>query len=333
MIGSPFDVLVFIYEQLQMPKYGLKDLISLGAIAFVSACVAIACGSSDRSFMDDALPPCVPFEGALNEPCERRIPWSIDTYPDVIMEFSYDIIGSGPLDPLAEFRRDWEREGLGTPQVILRGLVDPGSTRCTEVLARQYASGEHKKFAPESNVAYVVCYMDIAVREYIVNRGPARLEVVVGWVPGVRTDEEGYGTPEYFGTFEKRISKSVEGIEFIFNLVRPHNLVHGAWHIDGLWDVQRREDGAIVGVSWWVDVFRGRSRRSDFEYPLAELQRMLRDAHATVSAEYDGRITGHPYSPKIVADAHRDTFLAQLRELGAYDVPGITPIAPPPVRE
>lgn len=164
------------------------------------------------------------------------------------------------------------------------------------------------------------------------NRGPARLEVVVPWVPGVWTDEEGYGTPEYFGRFEGRISRSIEGIEFISNLLRPFNLVDGAWHIDNLWDVQRRNDGTIVGVSWWIGVFRANKNVSDFEYPLAVLQRKMRDAHATVSDEFGGRITANPNSPKIAADAHRDTFLAQLRELGAYDVPGITPIAPPPVR-
>ena len=304
------------------------SLLGTGAVSLL-----LACGSSDRSFMDDALQPCVPIEGALNEPCERRIPWSIETYPAVHGDFSPNVIGSLPLEPEEELRRDWRKGATVTPQVILRGVVIPNSTRCTEVLAIHYDSGQHEKFQPESNVALVVCYVDIGVHEYVVNRGPARLEVVAGWVPGVGTDEEGYGTTEYFGRFENRISKSIEGIEFIFNLVRPFNLVHGAWHFDNLWDVQRRDDGTIVGVSRWIDVFGNGENTSDFEYPLGELQRMLRDAHATVSAEYNGRITTSADSPKIVADAHRDTLLAQLRELGAYDVPGITPIAPPPVRE
>ncbi len=301
------------------------SLLGTGAVSLL-----LACGSSDRSFMDDALPPCVPIEGALNEPCERRIPWAIDTYPRVQAHYSTDVLGSLPLEPEEEFRREWSYGASSTPQVILRGIVVPNSTRCTEVHALHYDTGKHEKFAPESDTTLVVCYVDIAVREYIVNRGPARLEVVVPWVPAW-TDEEGYGTPEYFGRFEDRISRSIEGKEFISNLVRPFNLVDGAWHIDNLWDVQRRDDGTIVGVSWWIDIFRA-NNVSDFEYPLAVLQRKMRDAHATVSAEFGGRITANPNRPKIAADAHRDTFLAQLRELGAYDVPGITPIAPPPVR-
>ena len=305
--------------------------VSLFGMAAVS--MLLACSLADRSFMDDALPACVPIEGALNEPCERRIPWSIDTYPNVHGDFSPNVIGSLPLEPEEEFRRDWRKGATVTPQVILRGVVVPNSTRCTEVLAIHYDSGQHEKFEPESNVALVVCYVDIGVHEYVVNRGPARLEVVAGWVPGVGTDEEGYGTPEYFGRFEKRISNSIEGIEFIFNLVRPFNHVHGAWHFVNLWDVQLREDGAIVGVSQWIEAFGNGQNTSDFEYQLEVLQRKLRDAHATVSAEFGGRITTSADSPKIAADAHRDTLLAQLRELGAYDVPGITPIAPPPVRE
>ena len=303
--------------------------VSLFGMAAIS--LLLACDSSDRSFMDDALPACVPIEGALNEPCERRIPWSIDPLENARLDFSPNVIGSWPLEPEEEFRRDWGT-GSRAPQVILRGIFEPGSTRCRSIPARLYSDGTHKVFPPDDRAARVVCYADMAVREYIVNRGPARLEVVVPWVPGVWTDEEGYGTPEYFGRFENRISRSTEGIEFISNLVRPSNLVDGAWHVDNLWDVQRRDDGTIVGVSWWIDVFRA-NNVSDFEYPLAVLQRKLREAHATVSAEFGGRITISPNSPKIVADAHRDTLLAQLRELGAYDVPGITPIAPPPVRE
>lgn len=307
----------------------MRTLITL-TLGAVLATLLIACDYGDRAYMDDALAPCVPIEGALNEPCERRVPWSTDTYPRVSASYSWNAIGSLPLDPEEEYRRDWEYGAARTPQVVLRGVVNPGSTRCTEVLALHYDSGKHEKFEPDSNTALVVCYVDIVAREYIANRGPAQLEVVVGWVPGVWTTEEGYGTREYFRTFEDRISRSIEGIEFIFNLVRPFNMVHGAWHIDNLWDVQRREDGTIVGLSWWIDVFGNGANTSDFEYPLPELQRKLRDAHATVSAEYGGRIAAGADTPKIVVDAHRDSLLAQLRELGAYDVPGITPIAPPP---
>ena len=299
-------------------------------LCVIASTVLLSCGSDVRSYMDDALAPCVPIEGALNEPCERRVPWQIDTYPWVYATYSRNVIKSLPLDPVDEFRREWRNGSSSSPQVILRGIVYPGSTRCTDVHARLYDDGTHRIFTPESKTALVVCYVDVAAREYIVNRGPARLEVVVGWVPGVSTDDEGFGTREYFKTFEGRIGESMEGIEFVFDLVSPFNLVHGAWHYDNLWDVQRREDGTIVGLSWWIDVFGDGENTSDFEYPLQELQRKLRDAHATVSAEYGGRIAAGEDSPKIVADAHRDSLLAQLRELGAYDVPGITPIVPPP---
>ena len=301
------------------------SLLGTGAVSLL-----LACGSSDRSFMDDALPACVPFEGALNEPCERRIPWSIDTYPDASRNYSRSVLGSLPLEPEEEFRRDWKYGAAGTPQVVLRGTVVPNSTRCTDINAWQFDAGDFRKLGHQT--AIIVCYVDIAAREYVVNRGPSRLEVVVGWVPGVSTAVDGFGTTKYFETFEKRISRSIEGIEFVFNLVGPHNSVHGAWHIDNLWDVQRRDDGTIVGVSWWIEVFGDGENTADFEYPLELLQRKMRDAHAKVSSEFGGRVAAGATSPKIVADAHRDTLLAQLRELGAYDVPGITPIAPPPVR-
>lgn len=305
-------------------------LVTLPAIVALAgmACVAEPVGT--KSFMDDVRPACVPLYGALNEPCARRLPWSVFRYPQVHVDFSEGFIKTFPYSVEEEMRRSWGYEGIITPQIVLRGAVLPGSARCVEYSARVYASGEWHRSTSENPKE--VCYVDISVHQYIVGRGPGQVTVIVGWRNHVYTDAENYGTKEYYDRLADPIEHSYEGIEFIFNLVRPWNLAHADWNVYNLWDVQRKENGEIVGVSRWIEYFGYAHGLDQFEHPLAELQETMRTVHATVSSEYGGRISDEPGSPMLVTNASRESLLAQLRELGAYDVPGITP-APAPTAE
>ena len=281
-----------------------------------------------RTYMDEVRPACVPIEGSVNEPCTRRLPWSIDSYPKASVSFSDDFIKSFPINVEEEMRRSWNLEGLKTPQVIMRGTVLPGSARCVADGAVLVPRKYHYKASHESPLE--VCYIDIAVNEYIVGGGPSRVTVVAGWNTRVYTGGQNYGTPDYYDLLAEPIRESMEGIEFIFDLVRPWNSAHADWGFYNLWDVQRKPNGELVGVSRWLGLVGTYDTLDQFEHPLAELQETMKTVHAKISTEMGGRISDEPGSPMLVADASRESLLAQLRELGAYDVPGITPMPAPP---
>ena len=322
-----------LVRQFDSPKMLRFLKIVVGASTFALA--MSACGgqwldrSESRTYLDEVRPACVPIEGAINEPCARRLPWSITTYPQVSLSFTEDVIKEYPISVEEETRRSWGFGGLVTPQVIMRGTVLPSSARCVAHGSMAHSNREPYTVSPDSPLE--VCYVDVSVSEYIVGRGPAVVTIVAGWRTRARTNAEGYGTPEYYRELAEPIRQTMEGIEFIFNLIRPTNLTHGEWQTYNLWDVQRKADGEIVGVSRWIQWFGGKHNLTEFEHPLAELQASMKTVHAKISAEKDGRI-GDPNSPKLVTDAHREDLLEQIRELGGYDAPGITPVAAPPAQ-
>ena len=305
--------------------------IVVGASTFALA--MSACGgqwldrSEPRTYLEEVRPACAPIEGAINEPCARRLPWSITTYPQVSLSIPEGVIKEYPISVEEEMRRSWSYGGAATPQIIIRGTVLPGSARCVAHGAVFYDEGDRYTVGPDN--PREVCYVDISVSEYIVGRGPAVVTTVAGWRLNVSTSFEGYGTREYYSELADPIRRTMEGIEFIFDLVQPTNLAIGEWYTYNLWDVQRKADGEFVGVSRWVGLVGKQNNLTEFEHPLAELQQSMKTVHAKISAEKDGRIGGAS-SPKLVTDAHREDLLGQLRELGAYAAPGITPVAAPP---
>ena len=304
--------------------------VSLAALA-MSACGGLSDDANEpRTYLEEVRPACVPIEGAINEPCARRLPWSISTYPQVSLSIPEGVIKEYPISVEEEMRRSWSYGGGATPQVIMRGTVLPRSARCVKHGAVFYDANDHYTVSPDN--PREVCYVDISVSEYIVGRGPAVVTTVAGWRLNVSTSHEGYGTPEYYRELAGPIRRSMEGIEFIFDLVQPTNLAIGEWYTYNLWDVQRKADGNLVGVSRWVGLVGKENNLTEFEHPLAELQRTMKAVHAKISAEKDGRI-GDAGSPKLVTDAHREDLLGQIRELGGYDAPGITPVAAPPAPE
>lgn len=108
-------------------------------------------------------------------------------------------------------------------------------------------------------------------------------------------------------------------------LGRPINMAWGEWGLVDAWDVQRRSDGEIIAQTELYSHYGKRDDKAMYEYPLVELQRKIRDVHAALSVEFNGRLGAGADDPKLVSEANRSFLLAQLRELGAYDIAGITP--------
>ena len=290
-------------------------------------------GSADAmetSAEEFVRPACAPVPGWDRDPCERQSSESSESETNSGSHGSYSPPPL-PFDPEWLYRSEWGRGGHGTPQLILRGVVAIGSARCSEVRGSNFGDGDHGIASPESPVALVLCFVDVDVSEYVVGTGPARVPMIVSW-RSVYRNAEGFGSAAYFDEVAAPYREELEGREYVVELGLPPDMAWGEWRMVHSWLLERRSDGTIVaGAALWV-VFRKTTESEDWEYPIDELQRKLKAAHAKIAAEYGGRISDEPDSPMLVTDASRESLLAQLRELGAYDAPGITP-APAPTAE
>ena len=291
--------------------------------------VGFSCTSDlgrDVRIREPVRPPCVAIPGTDRDPCgpeSDRIAQPSNAH--------YRLVEPPlPLNPEWIYRREWKTHGLRTPQVVVRGVVAPGSSRCSEIRAHNFGSHDYGLIPMESPFTSDICHFDVDVSEYLVGLGPFRLTLIVEWHNAVDRTRSDYGTADYFGEVAAPIRDRFEGAEYIFELTSPPDFAFGDWMWYHSWKVLRRTDGTIVGRSglWWAS--SGTTDIEDWEIPLDQLQPKLKAAHATVAAEYGGRITDEPDSPVLVTDAGRPHLLAQLRELGAYDAPDFTPVPAPP---
>ena len=312
-----------------MPRYTVLGLILAGIFFMVIAVTCAINSHSTRTPASDPIrPACAPVPGSDRDPCEpsqNSVAGSDenrDTYFSGRTPF--------PFTPEWLYRTEWGDGGFGTPQLVIRGVV-PASARCSEVRAYNFGGGDHGFTSPESQVALELCHIEVDVSEYLVGSGPSRLTVIVGWDASVYRNVEGYGSVAYFAEAAAPIRDGLEGREYIFELALPPDMAWGDWRMLHSWQLQKAADGTITAISAMSVLSADGSDIEDFEFPIDELQQKLKAAHAKVAAEYGGRISDEPDSPMLVTDASRESLLAQLRELGAYDAPGITPAPAPTV--
>ena len=298
---------------------------------FGAACLARPTDVVNLRVGESVRPPCTSLPGSDRDPCRNEISrFSLDDQSPPIHGLKVPPL---PLDPEWRYRRGWSRQGIDTPQVILRGVVVHNSARCGEVGAFHLGLEWHGLIEEDSESARIVCHLDVDVSEYLVGSGPSRLTIIPYWIRSVPRDTPGFGTPAYFEEMLSPFRESLEGFEHIFELAIPYDLAWGDWVHNHSWSILRRPDGTIVGRSAMWALFEGRTDLEDWDVPLDELLPKIKSAHAKVAAEYGGRISDEPDSPMLVTDASRESLLGQLRELGAYDVPGITPVPAPPARD
>ena len=280
------------------------------------------------SYLEETRPACTRIHGSSIDPCERREGWIVRLYPPTYLS-GYIRTPDLPIDIEWRYRGMWQRGGtaggLMTPQIVIRGTALPNTTRCVEYTDYVFGGQDDGPGYSDSDFVGEVCFVDISVGEYIVGIGPETLPVVVGWRYRVPTTVEGYGTVGYYARLVEPIEEMMGGYEFVIALARPLNMAWAEWGLGDVWDVQRRTDGAIVGQHELYSFTGHFDNKSDYEYPLADLQQKIRDTHAKLSVEFGGRVGEDTDSPKLVSDANRRFLLEQLRELGAYDVPNITP--------
>ena len=283
--------------------------------------------------LEGYVEPCTPYPGSSKDPCERRVPWEWPSLKNP--NFVADI-----WEPWPPFTvREWVDWKFGywhkVPHFIVRGVAVPGSTRCAshgpDVLIKVTETDELKVGGAMTDID---CYTDIAVRQYIFGSGPSRITYRSG---GRSVDELSgdFGTVErdsaYFADITSPLTKSLEGYEWIIWLTTPQDASQGAWKATSMWDVQRREDGAIVGVS------RYRVGSNDESVYLDELEPALEDfvpdtkaAMAHYVELYGGKIGDSTNAPSFISSPDLSSVYEYIKLMGALDVPGFTFTPPPP---
>ena len=297
-------------------------------ILFGPSCGSDVATNSDLRFAESVRAPCTAISVAGRDPCERTVDADAQSDPNPNAHMSR--VPPLPLEPEWLYRLEWSRQGGRTPQVVVRGVVAPNSSRCSEVSAYNIGGDYSGRVEATSELVRVVCHADIDVSEYLVGSGPARVPFIAYWRRSIPRDSEGYGSDEFFSELAAPVRDQLEGVEFVFELARPHDFAWGDWRLLHAWNVQRKADGTIVGRSGMWHYHTRSTDVEDWEIPIDELQPKLKAAHAKVAAEYGGRISDEPDSPMLVTNASRSHLLAQLMELGAYDAPDITPVPAPP---
>ena len=277
--------------------------------------------------------PCTPYPGSDKDPCERRVPWEWPRLKNP--NFTADIFEPWPPFTTREWV-DWEFDYWHhVPHFIVRGVAVPGSTRCAvhgpDVHIKVHDDDELKVGGPVTDID---CYTDIAVREYIFGSGPPRIT----YRSKSRSVDEmspDFGTVErdaaYFSDITSPLAESLEGYEWIFWLATPRDASQGAWNATSLWDVQRLEDGSIVGVS------RYRRGSDDESVYLEQLEPALDAFTADTKAAmahyvelYGGRVGESPEAPMLSTSADLSSVYEYIKLMGALDVPGFTYEPPPP---
>ena len=278
------------------------------------------------------VPPCIPFPGSHIDPCERR-----DTWPRLnpYVNFSYELTQPAPalVDGYLSFI-DLEYYESAV-QFVVRAIPIPGSTRCGTFgsfgTRFRITSGNR-----ESALDRTHCWVDLAVNEYIVGSGPARLTIDIGvWIAGGDRDE--------LANQARVFGERFEGWEWVITLKGPNDPNNASWKL--LWhrDVQLLDDGTVVVVSWFKRDYL-RNSLPEFrdinleraEMTLTQYRNEARSAYEKYREATGGRIgavndiNGNPL-PFLADDASVESLLAYIGQIEVVEASEYTPKSPPPV--
>ena len=306
------------------------SMVSKVSAMFVTSLILVLSGCfqvTDREppFVD----PCIPLNGSEVDPCERRESWDIG----ISASYRLESFPARPFNTYDELKRLAERcpNGLCMPQFYIRATIIPGSARCTRTpvsIAQDdqgNINGVQLYTLGDESIRWD-CFVDADVHEYFNGTGPRRIPI------NLRTIflESWETSPEVIDDYARGVSWDYEGYEFIIPLARDRNLAVGEWSkvANGLWDVQKTDEGEIVVVSWWATIAPV-EWKSDYEMGLADFRDMTREGMERYYRESGGRLGTGGRNPLVAANAGRDGLIGMLTELGAFNVTDVTPFAAP----
>ena len=279
------------------------------------------------------VPPCTPWPGSERDPCERRAPWKRPVLKGGLLVYSY--VGPTPFPTIRQAVDQAFERTHTIPHQVVRGVVVPGSTRCASQKGRtQTRSDIEGDVSWTPGGSHIRCFVDLAVREYLVGTGPNRITIVQGWRNNDHLRHDYATVPrddEYFANIASPLINALEGYEWIFWLNLPSDPTSETWESSNYWSVQKQEDGSILAVDRWSGYHHRQATYADrLEVPIDRYAADVKEARRHYDLLYDGRVNASPTSPAIIATSDRSSLTDYLRSTGTYDIPGFIPQLPPP---
>ena len=266
----------------------------------------------------------------------------------------------GLNDPLLDF----------VTHIVVRATFLPGTERCTSGDPFRPPPYNEALFSSASYFGAVQCFADVRVNSYILGKGSPRLTVQTGLYIGITETleflnesvegEEAISAEEFLETFRSlweyaivhgdtqahyetgsgpptsyTLTGGVRGKEVFLFLGPSINHATEAWQVFETWDVQRKDDGAVVAVHPHSEAWRMSNNYSSavhgplLEVELPRFQQEVSQASQARLEAFDGRIGMDATLPMLVLDTNDlDEFMAGT---GAYDHRDGPPVQPPPV--
>ena len=297
------------------------------------------------SYLREPIPACTFSVGAGVDPCPVEVPVPLDSGA---LAHSY-----GGLPTYTEVMLGYDTPLL-VPHVVIRGVILPSSTRCeiypTEVFSFVDINSS------TTGIYWYLCFVEIAVTEYIVGTGPPVLSVEVHPVL-LHKDENEDGTIQWWQIQnhvmypvpepkdpQTEVAGTYEGKELVLFLGTPITSRVETWAINfgtlAFWFLQKHGDEVRAVSAYFneADI----NDLSKLDIPLTELVTEIKKADAERDRITDGRLIVTPDTdgaatasdsntpqPMIVTDANKlkDLYLAS----GAvYEGENRTVLPPPP---
>ena len=295
-------------------------------VLFLQACGDGVFGRADAPgvvYLEEVVPPCIPTESEP-DPCPVGSPSRVDIdsgvfttqYMSKVRTFTEKLVSDGDI--------------LGIPHIVVRGTVQTGSTRCDRYpdVVVNYIE---MQVLPEG---FYFCFVDIAVKEYIVGEGPPVLTVMMErrnvWDLVNSSGNLFSWASHYFDQLKSETVSVYEGKEMILFLSIPLSIAVeslGTLGEEDRWFVQQTDDG-IRAVAQEIWLARNDEMRSKLNLPLDEMIEDIKEASVERLAITGGRMGTDPALPMLVTDAN------ELREfytaVGAvYEGDNATVLPPP----
>lgn len=277
-------------------------------------------------YLEEVIPPCVPVENSMIEPCPVGPPPQVSN----VTVHSYNVLP----DTLQTFTEYLVRSPAFIPHIVVRVTVLPGTSRCGiyPVVQPNYESDNPQL----EEILYYDCFVEVRVNEYIVGTGPPLLTLSIyqdAMIGSIADEEVGLNKEldRAMQNAPSRVASAYDGQELVLFLSVSYTTVVESWvaaNGGDRWFVQRDGDEVRV-VSDLIHWARTDEHRRRLDMPLVELVREVKQAAEERMVITGGRIGQNSSLPLLVTDANRlqDFFGA----VGAvYEGDGAT-VLPPPV--
>ena len=311
-----------------------------------------------RVYLNKVIPPCTLITKPGIDPCALR-PRQI---PSTVYLFDF-------IRPEHHYRDSFDeaRTRRFTAHIAFRGTGMPNTARCEQIPGffhgyHLFSSGgfhDQTDYGPR-----IVCFVDMAVHEYIVGKGASVLTVAVYaqytesvsgyrnrllaaelfYEEGIKTWEEaldmvaaGWGSDI---SLEDLVAKDIEIIytnyEWVF-YINPSPLVgNETWSVNNAWHVVKRkhlepylEEAAASGYGSCKGDVCVVNQYERTVRGLSEFASATRRHHALLVEKHGGRIDDAAGATQLVLDSYQ--LRSFFNAVGAYDHPFVTPAPPPPV--